>query len=96
MKIGDKVVCVGHSKKTEPFNPQTHRVIGEFPVVNSVYVIAKFNIDEIGVLGLILIGSSAVHIPTGVETGWDSSCFRLLDELKERSANLQTIQQTQT
>jgi len=89
MKIGDKVVNIGRLPSHPDLGgkPIDFRFPQGFPVVGAVYVIRGFYLSQGQHLGLHLVGLSAIHIASGVETGFYSEEYRLLDEVKSANKN---------
>lgn len=84
ISIGSKVVAIGtcalatklvHVDDGGPFTYPNGA-----PKKGQIYVVIGFVVDG-DILGLKLIGIPVFHNVSG-ETGWDSRCFRELDELK--------------
>lgn len=94
MKIGDKVVFVGlRPGDGVPFNPLLHEQVGPYLVINQIYVIIG-TYEMAGVLGLSLIGHTVIHRPTRTIVGYQSTGFRLLDELRQQNSQTKTQRQT--
>lgn len=97
MQKGDKVVYIGGAHlrlELKPFDYLHYKILGTAPIINSVYVIRGFWVSPEGGLGLILIGSSCIHISTNTEVGWHSGMFRRLEEIQAKNKNLKTETQT--
>ena len=80
IEIGDKVVCIVQFEN----NPDYDNPDG-LPNKDQIYVINGFTVDEIGNLGLKLIGLKSIHIASNIETGFAAEGFKKLDELKEEN-----------
>lgn len=93
MKIGDKVVKV---KTKLPSGLNTYKepqytLLGPVPQYGQIFVIQKVLYHISGEIGLSLIGHTV--FVEGLEVGWNSREFRLLEELKkenQQSHNHQT------
>lgn len=95
MNVGDKVVCITmlpyNTNGTVPATDPKVKIAGEIPMVDDkrIWVIRGIVLTTRGQLGLKLIGSTVICTQTGYETGWNSICFRKLDELKQEASQRQ-------
>ncbi len=90
MKIGDKVVSIaGPDHEGASADLSLFHIDGPLPFVGTTWVIRGFVVDPMGVLGLKLISSTVIHIASGIETGWDATRFRKLDELRQEAQQRQ-------
>lgn len=86
---GDKVVCVGRLDNGENKAPvDAYIVIGNQIYIGSVYVVERiiaYPWWPSNVMGVALVGSTSKLVANGFEVGWDSRCFRKLEELKQEA-----------
>ncbi len=89
MKIGDKVVCVSADPCRSTFCGLKHPI----PLIEgNVYVINGFFVDDLGILGISVIGITK-PCPNFSKDTMQASRFRLLDHMKEQQSNLHRLQQ---